>query len=83
MNNAGIGPKGTSWKGLDNWHKIFEVNVFGCVSRLDSSHVVAEWFCCALHIRVVNVQQTFVPVRCFLLLPFGCQRLIISFIEYG
>ena len=29
MNNAGIGAKGTSWEGLDNWHKIFEVNVFG------------------------------------------------------
>jgi len=32
MNNAGIGPKGTSWEGLDNWHKIFDVNVFGVVN---------------------------------------------------
>lgn len=29
MNNAGIGLTGTSWEGLDNWHKIFDVNVFG------------------------------------------------------
>ncbi|KAI0952941.1 hypothetical protein AcW1_007291 [Taiwanofungus camphoratus] len=32
MNNAGIGPRGTSWEGLDNWHKVFEVNVFGVVN---------------------------------------------------
>ncbi|KAH9480245.1 3-oxoacyl-[acyl-carrier-protein] reductase FabG [Psilocybe cubensis] len=32
MNNAGIGLKGTSWEGLDNWHKIFEVNVFGVIN---------------------------------------------------
>jgi len=32
MNNAGIGNKGTSWDGLDNWHKVFEVNVFGIVN---------------------------------------------------
>ncbi|KAF9562675.1 NAD(P)-binding protein [Agrocybe pediades] len=32
LNNAGIGPKGTSWEGLDNWHKIFDVNVFGVVN---------------------------------------------------
>jgi NAD(P)-dependent dehydrogenase (short-subunit alcohol dehydrogenase family) len=29
MNNAGIACKGTSWEGLDNWHKVFDVNVFG------------------------------------------------------
>jgi len=29
MNNAGIGNKGTSWDGMDNWHKVFDVNVFG------------------------------------------------------
>ena len=29
MNNAGIGNKGTSWDGIDNWHKVFDVNVFG------------------------------------------------------
>jgi len=29
MNNAGVGDKGTSWEGLDNWHKVFNVNVFG------------------------------------------------------
>ena len=34
LNNAGIGLKGTSWDGLDNWHKIFDVNLFGCVSYL-------------------------------------------------
>jgi NAD(P)-dependent dehydrogenase (short-subunit alcohol dehydrogenase family) len=32
MNNAGIGNKGTSWDGLDNWHKVFDVNVFGVVN---------------------------------------------------
>ncbi|GLB38181.1 putative short-chain dehydrogenases reductases (SDR) family protein [Lyophyllum shimeji] len=32
MNNAGIGIKGTSWEGLENWHKIFNVNVFGVVN---------------------------------------------------
>lgn len=32
MNNAGIGPKGASWEGIDNWHKIFDVNVFGIVN---------------------------------------------------
>jgi NAD(P)-dependent dehydrogenase (short-subunit alcohol dehydrogenase family) len=31
MNNAGIGAKGTSWDGLENWRKVFEVNLFGCV----------------------------------------------------
>lgn len=33
MNNAGIvsfgGVQGTSWKGLDSWKKLFEVNLFG------------------------------------------------------
>ncbi|KAH9950679.1 NAD-P-binding protein [Amylocystis lapponica] len=32
LNNAGIGPRGTSWDGLDNWHKIFDVNVFGILN---------------------------------------------------
>ncbi|EKM49773.1 uncharacterized protein PHACADRAFT_106145 [Phanerochaete carnosa HHB-10118-sp] len=32
MNNAGIGLRGTSWEGLENWQKIFEVNVFGIVN---------------------------------------------------
>ncbi|PPR05379.1 hypothetical protein CVT24_007993 [Panaeolus cyanescens] len=32
MNNAGIGDKGTSWDGLDNWHKVFNVNLFGVVN---------------------------------------------------
>ncbi|KAJ7600285.1 hypothetical protein C8J56DRAFT_6604 [Mycena floridula] len=32
MNNAGIGAKGTSWDGIDNWKLIFEVNVFGVVN---------------------------------------------------
>lgn len=29
MNNAGIGLKGTSWEGTDNWRKVFDVNLFG------------------------------------------------------
>jgi NAD(P)-dependent dehydrogenase (short-subunit alcohol dehydrogenase family) len=32
MNNAGIGNKGTSWDGIDNWRKIFDVNLFGYVA---------------------------------------------------
>ncbi|KAG6841107.1 hypothetical protein C0991_001795 [Blastosporella zonata] len=32
MNNAGIGATGTSWSGLDNWHKIFDVNLFGVIN---------------------------------------------------
>ena len=29
LNNAGIGLRGASWSGLDNWKQIFDVNVFG------------------------------------------------------
>lgn len=32
MNNAGIGLRGTSWEGLENWHKIIDVNLFGIVN---------------------------------------------------
>ncbi|KAK7464777.1 hypothetical protein VKT23_005984 [Stygiomarasmius scandens] len=32
MNNAGIGPKGTSWDGIENWKKVFDVNLFGIVN---------------------------------------------------
>jgi len=32
MNNAAVGDKGTSWEGLDNWHKVFGVNVFGVLN---------------------------------------------------
>ncbi|KAF5315056.1 hypothetical protein D9619_007334 [Psilocybe cf. subviscida] len=32
MNNAGIGAKGTSWAGIDNWRKVFDVNMFGIVN---------------------------------------------------
>ncbi|KAG6849688.1 hypothetical protein H0H93_006306 [Arthromyces matolae] len=32
MNNAGIGAKGTSWEGLDTWHKVFNVNLFGVLN---------------------------------------------------
>jgi NAD(P)-dependent dehydrogenase (short-subunit alcohol dehydrogenase family) len=34
MNNAGIGAKGTSWDGLDNWQQVFSINVFGYVEML-------------------------------------------------
>lgn len=33
LNNAAVGAKGTSWEGLGQWQKVFEVNVFGCVRR--------------------------------------------------
>ncbi|KAF5362871.1 hypothetical protein D9758_007064 [Tetrapyrgos nigripes] len=32
MNNAGIGLRGTSWDGLDNWKTVFDVNLFGIVN---------------------------------------------------
>ncbi|KAF8158474.1 hypothetical protein B0H34DRAFT_656026 [Crassisporium funariophilum] len=32
MNNAGVGDKGTSWEGMDAWHKIFDINLFGVVN---------------------------------------------------
>ncbi|PBK67278.1 NAD(P)-binding protein [Armillaria solidipes] len=32
MNNAGIGAKGTSWDGIENWRNIFDVNLFGIVN---------------------------------------------------
>lgn len=32
MNNAGIGLRGTSWEGMENWHKVFDVNLFGVVN---------------------------------------------------
>ncbi|THU97589.1 NAD-binding protein [Dendrothele bispora CBS 962.96] len=32
MNNAGIGPRGTSWDGIENWKKVFDVNLFGIVN---------------------------------------------------
>jgi len=32
MNNAGIGAKGTSWDGFENWRKVFDVNLFGVVN---------------------------------------------------
>ncbi|PFH54041.1 hypothetical protein AMATHDRAFT_136617 [Amanita thiersii Skay4041] len=32
MNNAGVGIKGTSWTELENWHKIFDVNLFGVLN---------------------------------------------------
>ncbi|TFY67675.1 hypothetical protein EVG20_g3857 [Dentipellis fragilis] len=32
MNNAGIGLKGTSWEGLDNWRKVLDINLFGIVN---------------------------------------------------
>ncbi|KAF9533181.1 hypothetical protein CPB83DRAFT_845999 [Crepidotus variabilis] len=32
MNNAGVGNKGTSWAGIENWRKVFDVNLFGIVN---------------------------------------------------
>ncbi|KAG6902539.1 hypothetical protein C0995_015357 [Termitomyces sp. Mi166 len=32
MNNAGIAAAGKSWEGLDAWHKVFDVNLFGVVN---------------------------------------------------
>ncbi|KAF8895092.1 hypothetical protein BD779DRAFT_1668441 [Infundibulicybe gibba] len=57
MNNAGIGPKGTSWGGIENWRSVFDVNLFGCVSPPPLP--LADPY--ARTGRIVNVQQTFVP----------------------
>jgi len=32
LNNAGIAPKSGSWRELENWHKIFDVNLFGVIN---------------------------------------------------
>ena len=32
MNNAGIGLKGTSFGELENWKRVMDVNLWGCVS---------------------------------------------------
>ncbi|KAH9932721.1 NAD-P-binding protein [Epithele typhae] len=32
LNNAAIGLKGTSWDGLDKWHTLFEINLFGVLN---------------------------------------------------
>ncbi|KAF9068568.1 hypothetical protein BDP27DRAFT_1294935 [Rhodocollybia butyracea] len=32
MNNAGIGLKGTSWDGMNDWKTIFDVNLFGILN---------------------------------------------------
>ncbi|KAF7799429.1 hypothetical protein EIP86_010664 [Pleurotus ostreatoroseus] len=32
MNNAGVGARGTSWDGIDAWHKVFDVNLFGVIN---------------------------------------------------
>ncbi|EJF60960.1 NAD(P)-binding protein [Dichomitus squalens LYAD-421 SS1] len=32
MNNAAVSAKGTSWDGLENWHKVFDVNLFGVLN---------------------------------------------------
>lgn len=31
LNNAGTGAKGTALAGLDNWKKVIDVNLWGCV----------------------------------------------------
>ncbi|PPQ92913.1 hypothetical protein CVT25_009178, partial [Psilocybe cyanescens] len=40
MNNAGIGPRGTSWEGIDDWHKIFDVNLFGMLHQENPAMVI-------------------------------------------
>ena len=37
MNNAGIGNLGTSWDGIENWRKVFDVYLFGYVPVHDRS----------------------------------------------
>lgn len=59
MNNAAIGPDTKSWELLDNWRSTFEVNVFGYGSLSSEASFLLADIC----FSVVNVQQTFVPVR--------------------
>ncbi|KAK0222128.1 hypothetical protein IW262DRAFT_1271159 [Armillaria fumosa] len=58
MNNAGIGAKGTSWDGIDNWKNVFDVNLFGWVA-IGICPALSDFF--FSYFRIVNVQQTFVP----------------------
>ncbi|KAJ2922439.1 hypothetical protein H1R20_g14657, partial [Candolleomyces eurysporus] len=32
MNNAGIAEQAKSWEGIDKWHKVFDVNLFGVLN---------------------------------------------------
>ena len=62
LNNAAIPLKGASWGGVENWRKIFDVNLFGYVLLL----AVRSQFCQPIPSssrtdRVLNVQHTFVP----------------------
>ena len=61
MNNAAVGTKGASWEGLDNWRKVFDVNVFGCVpvpSAIGPTLTLPR----PRDFSVLNVQHTFVPL---------------------
>ncbi len=62
MNNAGIGNLGTSWDGIENWRKVFDVNLFGYVPVHDRSGPMHFTNLLRATCRIVNVQQTFVPV---------------------
>src|ERR1700722_7811853 len=65
MNNAGINTVGTSWDGLENWKKVFDVNLFGFVfTKYVCGMLYADRIncVCSCPVSVVNVQQTFVPV---------------------
>uniref|UniRef100_A0A0W0GAD2 NAD(P)-binding protein n=1 Tax=Moniliophthora roreri TaxID=221103 RepID=A0A0W0GAD2_MONRR len=42
MNNAGIAPKGSSWGGIDNWKKVFDVNVFGGNAAYNASKAAVK-----------------------------------------
>ncbi|KAL0574194.1 hypothetical protein V5O48_007760 [Marasmius crinis-equi] len=42
MNNAGVGLKGTSWNGLDNWKKVFDVNLFGGNAAYNASKAAVK-----------------------------------------
>jgi NAD(P)-dependent dehydrogenase (short-subunit alcohol dehydrogenase family) len=82
MNNAGIAEKGTSWRGIENWKKAFDVNLFGLVNH--SLFLVPRSSRSDLppQISILNVQQTFVPVGChvglkdFPWVDFGRQSMI-------
>lgn len=65
MNNAGVGAKGTSWSGLQGWHDVFDVNLFGLVRfTIYNRDTLSFIFFLSFHFgldRVLNIQQTFVP----------------------
>ena len=62
LNNAGIGGiKGTSWNELDNWKKIFDVNIYGYALVL--SYTLFFNFCTWLNISLEERNRGILRLR--------------------